>query len=108
MRRASLIAVACLVLTAACDAVYVGSAATVVTTDKTLPDHAISLFSGKDCSTIRSERGQTYCKEDEVHPEPTVHCYRTLGRIDCYRQAEDPSISNRDRIGRNDHNIVGQ
>lgn len=108
MRLASLIAAACLSVTAACDAIYVGSAATVITTDKTVTDHAVSLFSGKDCSTIRTERGQTYCKEDEVHPEPTVHCYSTLGGVDCYRESEDPSISGRERLGRNDHNTIGQ
>ncbi len=34
-------------------------AATVIGTDKTIGDHMISLSSGKNCSSIRKEKGLT-------------------------------------------------
>jgi hypothetical protein len=108
MRIPPLLVAVGVIAVAACDPLYVGSTASVITTDKLLTDHAISLYSGKDCSTVRVERGQSYCKEDEVNPEPTVYCFRTLGGVDCYSQPTDPSISNRERLGRNDHNTTGR
>ncbi len=64
-------------------------AASVMASDKTLSDHAISVVSGKDCSILRREQGRTYCAEDEVHPVyRKMHCYRTLGRVTCYDQPD--------------------
>ena len=56
----------------------------VMATDKTVGDHVISLSSGKNCSTLRKDRGLTYCEEDEKTPLMNVYCYRTLGEITCY------------------------
>ena len=56
-----------------------------VVTQKPLTDHVVSFFSGKNCSTIRREKGQTYCEEDELQPgAPKVYCYRALGGVTCY------------------------
>ena len=107
MPNRPIILVFCLFLLGACDLFYVGSTATVITTDKTITDHAVSFASGKDCSTIRLERGQSFCKEDEVNPEPTVHCFGTIGGVDCYKVANDP-YGERQRVGRNDHNVIGR
>ena len=77
----------------------------VVATDKTLVDHAVSLGSGKNCSSVRVEQGMRYCEEDELKIKPAVHCYKTLGRVSCYEQ-KDPYKTNRPEIGNNDHNLT--
>jgi hypothetical protein len=59
--------------------------ASVVVTQKPLSDHIVSFFSGKNCSTIRREKGLTYCEEDEMQSgSPRVYCYRALGGVTCY------------------------
>ena len=71
--------------------------ATTVATDKTVGDHIISLWSGKNCSTVRQARGLTYCEEDEINPRPAVFCYRTLGDVVCYDRP-DPYGRGRPRV----------
>lgn len=66
------------------------SSAVTMGTDKTILDHIVSFSSGKDCSTVRSEQGRTYCREDEPNPKPQVHCYRSLADVTCYAE---PSAS---------------
>ena len=56
----------------------------VIGTDKTIEDHVISLASGKNCSTIRKEKGLTYCEEDEPNIKPNIWCYKTLAKVTCY------------------------
>ena len=56
----------------------------VVGTKKTMSDHIISMTSGKNCSSVRREKGMTYCEEDEVAPKYESYCYRTLGNVTCY------------------------
>ena len=57
----------------------------VVVTQKPFTDHIVSFFSGKNCSTIRREQGQTYCEEDELQPGAAkVYCYRAIGGVTCY------------------------
>jgi hypothetical protein len=58
--------------------------AMVLGTDKTLGDHVYSLYTGKNCATVRKERGQVYCVDDELNPSPVVYCYPTLGKVTCY------------------------
>jgi hypothetical protein len=74
---------------AACTGAAAVSAGTVMATDKTLVDHTVSFFSGKDCAMIRKNAGLTYCKEDEVVAVQPQHCYRTLADVTCYTK-EDP------------------
>ena len=74
------------------------SSGVVMATDKTLSDHLVSYSTGKDCSTVRSEQGRTYCREDEPNPMPNVHCYQTLGDVMCYA-APDPTRQPGDSIG---------
>ena len=66
------------------------STAVTMGTDKTVLDHIVSFSSGKDCSTVRTEQGRTYCREDELNPAPNVHCYRSLADVTCYAE---PSAS---------------
>ncbi|MCG8511833.1 MAG: hypothetical protein MI741_21670 [Rhodospirillales bacterium] len=83
----------------------VANTATVIGSDKTFADHVISLASGKNCSTVRVERGLEYCEEDEVIPKPDVYCYRELGGVTCYEKP-DMRRGDKGRLGNNDHNLV--
>lgn len=60
----------------------------VTSTDKTIGDHLVSWSSGKNCSTVRTERGQTYCVEDAIVQDEKLYCYRTLGDVTCYHVAD--------------------
>ncbi len=77
---------------------------TLISSDKTMFDHLMSWSSGKDCSSIYAEKGNHYCKEDEVVITPNVHCYKTLGRTTCYDQP-DPFSNGHIAVGNNDHNL---
>lgn len=70
----------------------------IVATEKAVEDHIFSAYSGKDCSAVRVEKGETYCKEDEPNPTAGIHCYRTLGDITCYSQP-DPSYQEHRKVG---------
>ena len=74
----------------------------VVGTDKTIEDHIISLSSGKNCSSIRKEKGMTYCEEDELQVKQNIYCYKTLATVTCYDRP-DPNPGRR-RVDLNDHN----
>lgn len=78
--------------------------ASAVGTGKTFSDHVVSYASGKDCSTVRSNSGRTYCRESESNPMPKVWCYRTLGKPVCYDRP-DPYQGNQSKMGDNDHNL---
>jgi len=86
---------------------FVGQAEalTVMTTDKTLADHVISLSSGKNCSTVRREKGLHYCEEDEPDAKPAVFCYKTLANVTCYDRP-DPHAGGYQKVGDNEHNLV--
>ena len=81
--------------------------ATVGLTDKTIEDHVVSAISGKDCSTVRTNQGRTYCAEDELNPEPKVHCYRTLGEVTCYDKP-DPHANGHQKVNESTHNLLGR
>lgn len=96
--------VALMIFLAACSPLIGVEAVSVVNTDKTLGDHIISFSSGKDCSTIRKQRGMTYCKEDEIQAKTSVFCYRTLAEVTCY---ERPVFEGKqERVGENPSNDV--
>ena len=83
----------------------VADGVSVIGTDKTIEDHFVSLTSGKNCSTVRTEQGLAYCEEDEVNLQPNVYCYRTLGKVTCYDKP-DPYRNKQQKVGENDHNYV--
>ncbi len=74
----------------------------VVGTDKTIEDHVISISSGKNCSSVRREKGLTYCEEDEPVIKQDIYCYKTLATVTCYDRP-DPNHG-RQRVDSNDHN----
>lgn len=64
-------------------AVGVGSVAVI---GRTPVDAAVSLASGRDCSVVRLDRGQSYCRPVEPPPAPPPYCTPSLGRVDCWRE----------------------
>lgn len=76
--------------------------AIVIGTEKTLSDHIVSFTSGKNCSTVRKEKGMTYCEEDELQVRQNIYCYKTLATVTCYDRP-DPNPG-RQRVDLNDHN----
>ncbi len=76
-----------------------------VLTKKTVSDQIVSFTSGKNCSTARVDRGQSYCVEDEINVQPKVYCYRTLGSVSCYDEP-DPYNGGQRAVGRDQSNLV--
>lgn len=72
--------------------------------DKTVLDHAISVGSGKDCSTIRKQKGMYYCVEDTPVAQQNLYCYRDLAGVTCYDRPA-PNGSKQQRVDRNEHNL---
>jgi hypothetical protein len=62
-------------------AVVVGSVAVI---GRTPVDALVSVASGQDCSVVRLDRGQSYCRPPEPAPAPPPFCTRSLGRVDCW------------------------
>lgn len=62
--------------------------ASVATLGRTPPDALYSLASGRDCSLVRMERGESYCRPEEPPWEEAPICTRSLGVVDCWRNPE--------------------
>ena len=73
-------------------AVTIGS---VTLIQRTPLDAAYSIATGRDCSAVRWDRGQSYCRPVEAPPEAPPFCSRTLGRVECW--ADPASLPNRPR-----------
>ena len=76
---------------AACDPAALGATAaasvgSVAVIGRTPVDAAVSLARGRDCSVVRLDRGQSYCRAEEPPPAPPPYCTRSLGRVDCWRE----------------------
>lgn len=88
---------------AACSPAVVGGvvAADVVTlntTRKTLADHVVSSATGQNCSTISMQETGVYCPQELVVDRSGVHCYRTLGDVECYA-IPDPYRNHNQQLG---------
>jgi hypothetical protein len=57
----------------------------VMVIGRTLPDAVVSAVSGQDCSAVRLDQGQGYCRQPEPPPIPQPYCTRSIGRVDCWR-----------------------
>ncbi|WP_171610914.1 hypothetical protein [Roseicella sp. DB1501] len=53
---------------------------------RTVPDAVVSAVARRDCSMVRLDRGQSYCRPEEAPPAPPAYCTRSLGSVDCWRQ----------------------
>ncbi len=93
-----------LMLLSGCSGYGIAEVISTTTTGKTIPDHLVSVGSGKHCSTARYQNGLTYCKEDEKNLKQThLYCYPTLGRATCYDRP-DPFDPRNQRMDRDAHN----
>ncbi len=57
--------------------------ASVMVFGRGVTDIGVSAVSGRDCSIVRLDRGQTYCTPVAVR-EADAYCTPTLGRVDCW------------------------
>ena len=69
-------------------ALLAADVASVVVFGRSLGDLGYSAISGRDCSVVRLDRGQTYCAPRDVAVRE-AYCTRTLGAVDCWA---DPAI----------------
>jgi len=76
-----------LILLAGCEPVTIGAAVTagsVAVIGRSPVDAVVSAATGRDCSVVRLDRGQDYCRPQEAAPAPPAYCTRSLGRVDCW------------------------
>src|SRR5205823_14280053 len=64
------------------------NAAAIPVIHRDIFDAAWSAITGRDCSIVRLDRNQTYCRPVEPAPEPPPYCTRSLGTVDCWRDPE--------------------
>jgi hypothetical protein len=64
-------------------AVGVASFGAVPLIQRTSTDAVVSLVTGRDCSVVRLDKQESYCKEREM-PRPQPYCTRSLGVVDCW------------------------
>ena len=51
---------------------------------RSIGDLGVSALSGRDCSLVRLDRGQTYCAPRDGPPAPGSFCTRSIGAVDCW------------------------
>ena len=61
----------------------------LTTIHRTVPDAVISLISGKDCSMVRLDENESYCRHPRPLPPPPPYCTQTIGQITCWRDPQD-------------------
>ena len=55
---------------------------------RTLPDLVYSGVTGRDCSMVRLDRGESYCRTVALPLPPQPYCTRSLAGVDCWAQPE--------------------
>jgi hypothetical protein len=66
--------------------------ASVAVFGRGIGDIGVSAISGRDCSIVRLDKGQTYCAPLDPGPACPVFCTRSLGSVDCWRNPERFSV----------------
>ncbi len=64
-------------------------AGSVIVLGRGVGDVAVSAVTGRDCSIVRLDKGQTYCAPRDTTPPPQPFCTRTLGVVNCWA---DPGL----------------
>lgn len=82
---------ALLLLTAACSdpagvtaALIAVEGTSVAVFGRGVGDIGVSAITGRDCSIVRLDRGQTYCAPRYLGPAEPMACTRSLGVVDCW------------------------
>lgn len=55
---------------------------------RSIGDIGVSAVTGRDCSIVRLDKGQSYCAPPDPGPPVPVFCTRSLGSVDCWRNPE--------------------
>jgi hypothetical protein len=76
-------------------AIGIADGASVAVFGRGVIDIGVSAATGRDCSVVRLEQGQTYCTPTDP-PMPERFCTRSLGQPDCWA---DATPRNRPGIG---------
>ncbi len=72
------------------------SGASLIHTDRTLSDHAMSRYREQDCALLHLDAGESYCQEiAEASPPPQIHCYRSIAAVTCYSEANPSETASR-------------
>ncbi|MBE7209925.1 MAG: hypothetical protein INR65_02810 [Gluconacetobacter diazotrophicus] len=61
---------------------------------RTVPDTIYSAITGRDCSLVRLDRDESYCKPIDPPVPPQPYCTRTLARVECW-DTPDPVVASR-------------
>ena len=76
-----------LLLLPGCEGLGIGAAVTagsVAVIRRTPVDAVVSVVAGRDCSVVRLDRGEGYCRPEEAPPALPPFCTRSLGKVDCW------------------------
>jgi hypothetical protein len=60
------------------------TAGSIAAIHRTPVDAIYSAVTGKDCSVVRLDRNESYCRPVEPPPPPPEYCTRSLGTVDCW------------------------
>jgi hypothetical protein len=71
-------------------AIGLADGASVAVFGRSVLDIGVSAITGRDCSVVRLDKGQTYCAPTDP-PLPERFCTRTLAAVDCWTGAELPT-----------------
>ncbi len=55
---------------------------------RSVPDMAYSAITGRDCSVVRLDEGQSYCRPVDPPVPPQPYCTRSLAGVDCWAHPE--------------------
>ena len=65
-----------------------GVGADVAIFHRSLPDMAYSALTGRDCSVVRLDDGESYCRPTALPVPPVPYCTRSLAGVDCWAHPE--------------------
>jgi hypothetical protein len=69
-------------------AIGIADGASVAVFGRGVIDIGVSAVTGRDCSVVRLEKGQTYCAPTDPPPAERI-CTRTLATVDCWPDATE-------------------
>ena len=62
-------------------------------------DQKVAGLFGESCSFTNLSSGNDFCMtEQEVHVQPEVYCYRTLGSVNCYAEENPYNTERSERV----------
>ncbi len=74
-------------------ALLAANAAAIPVVHRDIFDVVYSTLTGRDCSVVRLDRMESYCRPTEPPPAPPPYCTRSLGTVDCWSSpAAAPSL----------------